>query len=268
MANRFSLRPEAPQLILNFMLAAITSILTVRLFLHLTNNFQLTFGHYHIAHVLWGGLIMTLAFILIFLFSSPIIFRLSATIAGFGWGWYIDEIGKYVTRDNNYWYQPAVIYIYVSFILLYLLYHFTQTRFPPRPPKSYLWNSLSKKATQFKPLFIALFFYSLYYAVDKLIDLRSQFIIHPVSHMTYLKLVVDFISSLLIISGWFFYLSRRRLTGLNLFRLSLLTNIFLGAVVKFYFEQFNAVFSLAVNILVLTYLNAYKTGKVPPSLLQ
>ena len=137
-------------------------------------------------------------------FSTPTILKYSAIIGGFGWGWFIDEIGKYVTRDNNYWYQPAVIYIYFSFILLYLIYRFAQTRFPPRPLQSHLFLSLSKKATHFKPLFIALSLYSIYYAIDKLLDLSFQPLIHPAFHMVYLKITVDLISSLLIILGWFF----------------------------------------------------------------
>ncbi len=267
MSNRFSLRKEAPQLILNFMLAAVTSILTVRLFLHLTNNFQLSFGSMHIAHVLWGGLLMFLALILIFLFHPPLILKHCAVIGGLGWGIFIDEIGKYITRDNDYWYQPAIIYIYISFVLLYLLYRFLQTRFPPRPSRFNFLLSLTHRATRYKPIIVALFFYSFYYALDKLIDLFSISIIHPASHMVYLKIIIDLLSSLLIILGWFFYLSRRRLAGLRLFRLSLLLNIFLGAVIKFYFEQFSAVFGLGINILVLNYLNVYKAGKIPPKLL-
>ena len=204
MSYRFSFRKSASENLLLFMISGVVSVLTVRLFLHLTNNFQLTFGSWHIAHVLWGGLLMFLALILLVLFSTPTILKYSAIIGGFGWGWFIDEIGKYVTRDNNYWYQPAVIYIYFSFILLYLIYRFAQTRFPPRPLQSHLFLSLSKKATHFKPLFIALSLYSIYYAIDKLLDLSFQPLIHPAFHMVYLKITVDLISSLLIILGWFF----------------------------------------------------------------
>jgi len=267
MTSYFHLHKSAPDNILMFMISGIVSVLATRLFLHLTNNFQLSFGSIHIAHVLWGGLLMFLALILIFLFPSSLILKRCAVIGGLGWGVFIDEIGKYITRDNNYWYQPAIIYIYISFILLYLLYRFLQTRFPPRPPRFNLLSSLTHKAARFKPIFVALFFYSLYYAIDKLIDQFSQFIVHPASHMVYLKIIIDLLSSLLIILGWFFYLSRRRLAGLQLFRLSLLVNIFLGSVVKFYFEQFSAVFGLGVNISVLSYLNAYKAGKIPPKLL-
>jgi len=267
MTARFHLQKSAPNNILIFMISGIVSVLVTRLFLHLTNNFQLSFGSMHIAHVLWGGLLMFLALILIFLFPPSLILKHCAVIGGLGWGVFIDEIGKYITRDNNYWYQPAIIYIYISFVLLYLLYRFLQTRFPPRPPKFNLLLSLTHKAARFKPIFVALFFYSFYYAIDKLVDLFSISIIHPAFHMVYLKIIIDLLSSLLIILGWFFYLSRRRLAGLRLFRLSLLLNIFLGAVIKFYFEQFSAVFGLGINILVLNYLNVYKVGKIPLKLL-
>jgi len=268
MSHYFSFRKSAPTNLLLFMISGVVSVLGVRLFLHLTNNFQLAFGSWHIAHVLWGGLLMFLALMLVFLFSSHQALKYSAIISGFGWGWFIDEVGKYITRDNNYLYRPAVIIIYISFILLFFLYRFTLTRPPPYSHKISLLNSLSRKIIHFRPLFLALSLYSFYYVVDKIIDIRFQLFPRPESYMIYLKLITDLLSASLIILGWFYYLSRRRRSALKLFRLSLLANIFLGAVIKFYFEQFSAVFSLGVNILILNYLNAYKTGKLPSNLLK
>nr|MBP9817445.1 hypothetical protein [Candidatus Shapirobacteria bacterium] len=47
-----------------------------------------------------------------------------AVLFGVGFGLFIDEIGKYLTRDNYYWFRPAFIFIYVSFVLIFLFYKY------------------------------------------------------------------------------------------------------------------------------------------------
>jgi hypothetical protein len=48
-----------------FLVAAIASILTIRLVLRLTGYPQLGGGGLHIAHVLWGGLLMMASIIIL-----------------------------------------------------------------------------------------------------------------------------------------------------------------------------------------------------------
>lgn len=281
----FSLRKNSKELLSNFIISATVSILIVRLFLEITNNFQWSFGQWHIAHVFWGGLIMLLGLLLPLLISSEKVLIYSSYIGGFGWGWFIDEIGKFISHDNNYWFRPAVILIYISFILLYLLYHFSGTHIQKSSHQISLLSSFSKKLLSFKPLFLTLSFYSLYYALDKIIDFftilssssKTAAILSFYEHynffsksdiyMIFLKVGSDLLSSLLIIFGWFFYLSSRRLTGIIFFRLSLMANILIGAVIKFYFEQFSAVFSLFINLALLFLVTNHISGKTRQNLL-
>ena len=49
--------------------------------------------------------------------------RLAAIGGGVGFGLFVDEIGKFITRSNDYFFQPAVALIYVVFVSLFLIVH-------------------------------------------------------------------------------------------------------------------------------------------------
>lgn len=103
-----------------FFLTAVVVILGIRLFLKLTNYPQLSGRGMHIAHLFWGGLLMMAAIMCLLFFLGRRNKQLAAIIAGLGFGTFIDELGKFITSDNNYFYQPTAAIIYVIFILIYL----------------------------------------------------------------------------------------------------------------------------------------------------
>ena len=107
-----------------FLVSAISSLLLVRFYLYITGYPQIGRGSYHIAHVLIGGLFMLLGIIMLLSFLGRRTQRLAAGVAGIGFGVFIDELGKFVTRDNNYFFRPTVGIIYAIFISLYLLFSF------------------------------------------------------------------------------------------------------------------------------------------------
>ena len=105
---------------LTFFVTAITTELCIRTQLYLTHYPQLGGHGLHIAHLLWGGLFMVAALAILLSLLGRRVRQVAALIGGVGFGFFIDELGKFITADNNYFYKPAAGLIYLIFIGLYL----------------------------------------------------------------------------------------------------------------------------------------------------
>ncbi len=107
----------------NFLIATVVTILGVRFFLKISGYPQIGGSGLHIAHMLWGGLFLLICLLLTFLFMDRRIKAFCAVLGGVGFGLFIDELGKFITSDNNYFFRPTVALIYIFFVLLFLLMH-------------------------------------------------------------------------------------------------------------------------------------------------
>jgi hypothetical protein len=122
-------RPNAEKNLLILLLSFAASVSLTRIFLEVSGYFSLGSGELHIAHVLWGGLLLFIATLLPLIFANRWVYLWVAVLSGCGAGLFIDEVGKFITRNNDYFYPPAAPIIYAFFLLTVLLY--TRIRKPP-----------------------------------------------------------------------------------------------------------------------------------------
>lgn len=122
-ANRSPIRRQGAEgLLLLTLLSFALSVSLTRLFLELTGYPQLGGGGLHIAHVLWGGLLLFVAALIPLILANRWALSLSAILAGVGVGLFIDEVGKFITSTNDYFYPTAAPIIYAFFLLTVLVY--------------------------------------------------------------------------------------------------------------------------------------------------
>jgi hypothetical protein len=126
---RFALRSEdAGRRLDLFLVCAVASVLGNRVFLIITGYPQIGNGTLHISHAIWGALMMAIAVIFAISFLAPNNRTFIAFIGGCGFGWFIDELGKFITRDVNYFFRPTFALIYIVFVTMYLVFRGIERR--------------------------------------------------------------------------------------------------------------------------------------------
>ncbi len=104
-----------------FLFAAVATVLIIRAFLAVAGYPQVGGNSgLHVAHVLWGGLLMGVAIVVMEIFPGTLVRVRAAVIGGIGFGLFIDEVGKFLTKDVNYFFKPAIAIMYAVFVIGYL----------------------------------------------------------------------------------------------------------------------------------------------------
>lgn len=114
------IRNDRPELADTFLIVAVLTVLALRVYLAAAHYPQLGGNGLHIAHVLWGGLLMAVAIGMLLSLLTPRSQLLAAVVGGAGFGLFIDELGKFLTSDNNYFFKPTASLMYAVFIVFFL----------------------------------------------------------------------------------------------------------------------------------------------------
>ena len=112
---------DAGDLIEMMLVVAVATIIVIRVILELMGYPKLGSGGLHIALVLYGGLLMFGSLILVVAFVNMAVRWFAAFVGGVGFGFFIDEVGKFITNDVDYFFAPAFSVMYVVFIVLFLV---------------------------------------------------------------------------------------------------------------------------------------------------
>jgi hypothetical protein len=119
-----------------FLFLAIATILITRLYLKVTGYPQIGSGQLHIAHALWGGVLMILALVTGWLFLGSTPRLVSIMLGGIGFGLFLDEVGKFVTKTNNYFYGPSAEIMYVVMVIVLLIARIVRDLKKPTVPEA------------------------------------------------------------------------------------------------------------------------------------
>lgn len=263
---------------------SVATILINRAFLALTGYPKIAFGSFHIAHMLWGGLLMLVSLIMLFYYWNPSIRRLAALISGIGFGLFIDELGKFITQDNDYFFKPTIAIIYIIFITMYLVFrrmvglnplsqretevnevfrNELESRNEYRLLKGYDYVRNKYKTYLNRMLIIPWIIpgMMIFFIITSLVQFAA--ILGwinpgwlPLENVSGISLSGAGVSSILVLMGLLALKSSRR-KAVHWFKLAILVNIFVTQVFLFYQSQLTALWGLIIDLLVYACIDYY-----------
>ncbi len=133
----------ADSLLLVLIATFAATVLLVRLYLELTGFPQVGGKTFHLAHALWGGLLLFGAVVLLLIVANRWALWLGAVLGGIGIGLFIDEVGKLITRSVDYFYPLAFPIIY-ALLLICIWAYMRLRRARPRGSRALLYQSLEQ----------------------------------------------------------------------------------------------------------------------------
>ena len=135
-------RERAERYMLLVLLCLAGAVSFTRFFLELSGYPQIGNSELHIAHVLWGGLLLFAGALLPLIYANRTVFDLSAILTGVGMGLFIDEVGKFITQTNDYFFPAAAPIVYALFLLVLWVYLLVRSK-RQKNPRSLLYEAFS-----------------------------------------------------------------------------------------------------------------------------
>lgn len=125
---RLVLHARAARYWLLMLIAFGVTVAGTRIYLEATGYPQIGSGELHFAHALWGGLLQFIALGVMLTFANRATYAIGAILGGIGAGLFIDEVGKFMTQSNDYFFPFAAPIIYATFLLTAFMYLLVRRR--------------------------------------------------------------------------------------------------------------------------------------------
>jgi len=134
-------RDRAEDYMLTSLVSFAVTVIVTRVYLEMTGYPQLGNSVLHIAHALWGGLLLFVAVLLPLALANRWAIKASALLGGMGIGLFIDEVGKFITQANDYFFPPALSIIY-GFLLLTAFVYLYFRRPQRKDPRQAMYHAI------------------------------------------------------------------------------------------------------------------------------
>lgn len=251
--------PGADRLVEHFLIVSATTIVVTRVFLELTGYPRLGAPGYHIAHMLWGGLLMLAALLIMFIFVGRQAKHTAALVGGAGFGLFIDEVGKFVTRDNDYFFQPSFAIMYGVFVLLFIIFRQLSLQAAAAQKRASAPSGVMEQLVTPRTTHAALVAFCLTAILQLLLSLRA------------LSVVVDFWSvgwfvstalvTMFVIRGTWLYGRRWSVGSLHALHAAVILSLLVVQFFSFYQDQLFAIFYVLISLAAYTTID-YRLRKL------
>ena len=254
------------------------SVSLTRFILEATGYPQLGNETLHIAHCLYGGVILYIACLIPLIYTNKWAFTWSGILSGVGMGLFIDEVGKFMTQNNDYFFPAAAPIIYGFLLVTVLLYiqvakrsEPIETTKPPVDDSRFRWANQSRiKAILVAGLFIfgvggcirLVYYYSggavlletlLYSRISDLPNISSNAIF-----LATVQLWLEGLVGVLLLIGSIFLVIGKERTGITFGSYGLILSLVGVNLISFYIDQFGTIAKALSQYLILYILYYYQ----------
>ena len=286
--RRVPVREGAERYLLLTIVAFVVAVVGTRWYLQATGYPQVGGGELHIAHMLWGGLLLVVAALLPLILAAGWALTASAILTGAGTGLFIDEVGKFITASNDYFYPLAAPLIYGLLLVLVLLFVVVRRR-PEgepavvRPGRVARWEDAHLPLRRYRRLlvaglllvgvswvvtllvFVAVDPATIREAIDRVVNLPGERVERPEDPLFYglEAAILGGSGILLLVAGGALGLGRER-AAIRLATVGLVIALTAGAILSLYVEQISAItstlFHAGLLFAVVHYRNRFLAG--------
>ncbi len=269
------IRDGAERSLLLVIVSFVVAVVGTRWFLQLTGYPQVGGGELHVAHMLWGGLALVIAALLGLIVSASWVAPVVAILTGAGTGLFIDEVGKFITASNDYFYPLAAPLIYglvLTLALVFLLVRHRHGGAPAvrRPTRVSAWEDAHLPRRRYRRLLVALLVLvglgwlvsmaivlaldapTLRQVIESVATIPGDRVERPTEPVFYLlEAAILGAGGVLLVAAAIVLARGREALGVELAMVGLVIALTAGALVSLYVEQVSAIGSTMVHAALL-----------------